>query len=127
MEARELTQAQLNTIHCLLEGSSIEMAAKKANVCRSSIYNWLKEEHFKEVLHQERQVLFSESLDLLRQATGGAVKELLRLLESDNETTRRLAAHEILSQALRVTEIRDLEERLFGIERHLESHRTTNS
>jgi hypothetical protein len=123
----ELTPSQLNAIRSLLECVSIEDAAAQARVSRSSIYNWLKEEHFRETLQRERQVLFSESLDLLKQATGRAVRELLQLLNSNNETTRRLAAREILSQALRVTEVRDLEEKLSGIERRIENHRFLDS
>ena len=124
MEKKELTQGQLNVIRWLLECSSIDEAAKRADVSRSSIYNWLKEAPFRETLLREREVMFAESLDLLKQATGRAVSELINLLGSSNETTRRLAAREILSQSLRVTEIRDLEERLFNIEQYIKDNYT---
>jgi transposase len=119
MEKTELTQSQVNAIRWLLECNSIDEAAKRAHVSRSSVYNWLKEEPFRETLRRERETMFTESLGVLKQATGRAVRELLNLLDSSNETTRRLAAREILCQALRATEIRELEERLLKIEEHV--------
>jgi len=120
MKKEGLTSTQLRAISCILESNSIEEAAKKAKVSRGSIYIWLKDVNFRERLHQERDALFSESLELLKQATGKAVKELINLLNSRDETTRRLAAREILSQSLKITEIRDLEERITKVEQVVE-------
>jgi len=116
MEKAKFTQNQLRTITCILESSSIEEAARKAKVSRASIYNWLKDEKFSNKLKEERDALFSESLNLLMQANIKAVKELVNLLESNEEKTRRLAAKEILNMSLKVAEVRDLEERISKIE-----------
>jgi transposase len=103
-----------------LESSSIEEAAKKAKVSRASIYNWLKNEKFKEILKKEREALFVESLEVLRQATRKAANVLINLLKSNDETTKRLAAKEIINLTLRTTEIWDLEERMSKIEEIVE-------
>ena len=116
MRKSGLSQNQTKTIRCILESNSIEEAAKKAKVSRGSIYNWMKDENFHKTLQKERDILFYESLDLLKQATTKAVKEFLNLLESENENTRRLAAKEILIQSLKIAEIRDLEIRMGRIE-----------
>ncbi len=116
MEKAKLTSNQLRAISCILESSSIEEAAKKAKISRASIYNWLKDEKFSKKLKTERDFLFSEGLNLLMQANMKAVKELVDLLDSNEEKTRRLAAKEILNMSLRVAEIRNLEERISKIE-----------
>jgi len=120
MEKAKLTPKQLRAISCILESSSIEEAAKKAKVSRASIYNWLKNEKFKEILKKEREALFVESLEVLRQATRKAANVLINLLKSNDETTKRLAAKEIINLTLRTTEIWDLEERMSKIEEIVE-------
>ena len=98
-----------------------------ARVSRASIYNWQKDENFKTKLQSERNLLFIESLDLLRQGSMKAVQVLYALLNSDDETTRRLTAKEVLNQALKITELRDLEERITKIEKALDykNHNST--
>lgn len=120
MEKANLNPNQLRAISCILESSSIEEAAKKAKISRTTIYLWLKDETFKARLEKERDILFYEHLNLLRQAAGKATKVLIDLLKSEDETTRRLAAREILSQSLRITEIRSLERRISWLEEVVE-------
>ena len=123
MKKSELSATQLKAIRCILESNSIEEAARKAKVSRGTIYNWMKEEIFHECLMKERNAIFTETLDLLKQASRKAVIELINLLRSKNETTRRLAAKEILCLSLRATELRDIEERLREIEQIVELQR----
>ena len=123
MEKDKLTANQLRAVRCILQSNSLEEASRTAKVSRTSIYNWLKDENFREKLNKERNTLFCESLDLLKQATGKAVKELIDLLRSRNEKTRRLAAKEIINFSLRMTELRDLGERLNKLEEVIERER----
>lgn len=116
MKKITLTSTQLKSISYILESSSIEEAARKAKISRGTVYNWLKDNNFKKILERERDALFFESLSLLKQANIKAARTLIDLLESTDETTRRLAAKEILSVSLRITEIRDFEERISRIE-----------
>ncbi|TET67928.1 MAG: hypothetical protein E3J56_12050 [Candidatus Aminicenantes bacterium] len=120
MEKTKLTGNQLKVISFICESKSIEEAARKAKVSRATIYNWLKNEKFKEILKKEREALFVESLEVLRQATRKAASVLINLLKSNDETTKRLAAKEIINLTLRTTEIWDLEERMSKIEEIVE-------
>lgn len=123
MEEKELTARQLKTITYLLENDSIERAAQKANVSRGTIYNWLKQESFKNRLEQERKILFEEGLNALQGAASKAAITLVQLLQSKDESTKRLAAKEIINVALKVTEIRDLEARVSQLEELLEQNK----
>lgn len=116
MKKITLTSTQLKAINFILEGSSMESAAKKSGVSRSSIYNWLKEDTFRERLKKERNSLFLESLDLLKQANLKAVEVLIKLLNSKDEKNQRLAAKEIINMSMKVAEIRDFEIRISRIE-----------
>lgn len=120
MEKTSLSPSQLKTISCILEANSLEQAARKAKISRSSIYLWLKDQSFKARLEKERDILFHEHLNLLRQAVGKATKVLIDLLKSEDETSKRLSAREILSQSLRITEIRSLERRISWLEEVVE-------
>jgi len=120
MEKTALTSTQLRAISYILESSSIEEAARKAKVSRGTLYNWMKEELFHEKLMEERTAIFNESLGLIKQATREAVNVLVDLLKCKNETTRRLAAREILGFSIRITEIKDIEERVSKVEQIVE-------
>jgi len=120
MEKTALTSTQLKAISYILESSTIEEAARKARVSRGTLYNWMKEELFHEKLMEERTAIFNESLGLIKQATREAVNVLVDLLKCKNETTRRLAAREILGFSIRITEIKDIEERVSKVEQIVE-------
>jgi len=116
MKKPELTSTQLKAIGYILDSSSIEEAAKKAKISRGTVYNWLKDHNFKKILERERNTLFFESLSLLKQANIKAARTLIDLLESRDESTRRLAAKEIINMSLKIAELKDLEERIGKIE-----------
>lgn len=120
MEKAKLTPNQLRAISYILESSTIEEVARKAKVSRGTLYNWMKEELFHEKLMEERTAIFNESLGLIKQATREAVNVLVDLLKCKNETTRRLAAREILGFSIRITEIKDIEERVSKVEQIVE-------
>jgi len=124
MNKAELSATQLRAIRCILECSSIDEAAKRAKISRATLYIWMKQDSFKEKLQVERDALFYESLDLLKQSTGRAVKELVKLLESRDEKTRRLAAKEIINTSLKITEIKELEERVSELEELFEQNKS---
>ena len=119
-EKKSLTAKQLKAIPFILTADSIDGAAKEAKIGRETIYRWMKQKHFKEKIEQKRQELFEEGLNRLRAATDKAAITMIALLDSDDETSRRLAAKDILSFALKAIETQDLEERIERIEEILE-------
>lgn len=120
MEKKHLSQSQLKSIQFILESASLQEAARKAKISRSTLYVWMKDQTFRQILQEHRTTLFREALDLLKQGTGKAVIELIKLLDSPDATNRRLAAKEILSLSLKVNETFVLEERILRIENALE-------
>lgn len=122
MGKSELTASQQRGIVALIECNSVEEAAKRIKVSKGTIYNWLKQGYFKDRLEEEREVAFREGLDTIKGATAKAARTLVGLLESKDENTKRLAAQQILSFALKVAEIQDLEERINRIEETLEQN-----
>lgn len=123
MKENTLTQKQQKAIKAILEANSIEEAAKKARISRTSIYNWLKDEYFKECLERERKALFEEGLSALKGAAAKAAKTLIELLESNDRNTKRLVAKEIINFAIKAVETRELEERVSKLEELLEQNK----
>ena len=123
MKKTALTSRKLRAISCILENNSIEDAAKKAGVSRSTLYNWLNDSQFKTRLERERRAVFEEGLNALKTATSKAAKTLIELLNCRDRNTRRLAAKEIINLAIKAVEIRELEERISALEGLIEGNR----
>ena len=120
MEKKALSTNQLKAISAFLEGDSIEKVASKVKVSRITIYNWLKLDIFKTKLENERQELFEAGLNTLKCATSKAAKKLIELLDSKDESVRRLAAGAVINMALKVVEQRELVERVKKLEELVE-------
>jgi transposase len=123
MKNNELPANRLKAIMCLLGSDSIELVAKKAGVSRGTIYNWLKDERFKGRLEQERQKLFEEGLNALKAATTKAAQTLIKLLDSKDLATRRLASKTIIDFAIKAVEMKELEERVGQLEKFVEQNK----
>ena len=119
----ELTPRQLKTIGAILEAPTITAAAQAAGVARVTLYAWLRLEPFRDTLETARASIYREGVDTLKGAAGQAAGRLIELLDSRNENTRRLAAHEILTLAIRIDENQTLEKRLTALEQALEAAR----
>ena len=122
MEKKELTSSQQKGIVALIECNSVEEAAKRIRVNKSTIYNWLKQDRFKNQLEAERAAVFREGLEKIKGATTNAAGTLIDLLKSKDENSRRLAAQKILDFALKIVEFQDFEERISRIEEILEQN-----
>jgi len=120
MNENKLNTKQLQAIDLILCNSSIEKVAKKLGISRQTIHNWLREKPFKEHLEKERKELFEEGLNALKGAMAKASRALIGLLDCDDRKERRLAAKEIINMALKVCEIKELEERISGLEDFLD-------
>jgi len=117
---KKMTAAKIRAVHCLLECETVENAAKRAKVGRSSIYEWMQDEDFQARLQEGREALFYEGLDKLKGAMAKAADELIKLLSSDDEGQRRLAAKTILDFGLKGFELKNLEERILRLEAAIE-------
>jgi len=120
LEKENLTTKQLRAIPFILMASSIEEAAKQAKVTRDTINRWMRKKHFKKVIEAKRQELFDAGLNRLKASTDKAALTMIELLDSEDESTKRLAAKDILSFSLKALEVQNLEERIERIEDLLE-------
>ena len=118
-----LTPRQYKAIEALLEAPTITAAAQAAGVARVTLYEWLKQGPFREALETARASLYRAGVDTLKGAAEKAAGRLIELLDSKNENTRRLTAHEILTLAIRIDENQTLEKRLTALEQALEAAR----
>lgn len=119
-EKKVLSAKQLRAIPFILMADSIDGAAKDAKIGRDTINRWLKQPLFKNTIEEKRQELFEAGLNRLQAATDKAARTIIALLDSDDETTQRLSAKDILNFALKAIETQDLEERIERIEELLE-------
>ena len=74
MQKSVLNPKQVRAVTHILESNSVEKAAKKAGVSRSTIYNWMRDPGFKEQLERERRAVFEEGLNALKMAAAKAAR-----------------------------------------------------
>ena len=115
-ESGGLTDRQLRAIPAILEGPTIEAAARAAGVAKVTLYEWLKQDPFREKLEAARAELYRGAIDTLKGAAGKAARRLIELLDSRNENTRRLTAREVLALAMKIDDEQDLKRRVERLE-----------
>ena len=111
-----LSQRQRAAILALLQGPTIADAAKAVRVGETTLHRWLKEPAFREALKAARREVMEAALGRLQGAVTKAVDTLERNLSCGNPSTEVRAALGILDQAVKVSELMDLEERLAKLE-----------
>lgn len=102
---------------CLIAGFTRTTAAKAAKISKRTLDRITADPAFRIELEQARRSAFEDALGGLRGASGRAVEVLSGLLKSKKDTTRRLAASEILSAAFRAHDTGELESRILALEK----------
>ena len=115
-EKPSLSLRQSRFIIEALEAPSMIEAGRRTGVPKSTWARWAKDPVFSQALESVRQEAFDSGLKLFKQSIKKAGLTLVRLLESKNEDTRRLAAGDIVRAAFRVYELTDLEARIAALE-----------
>ena len=115
-----LTSRQLRAITAILDTPSMDAAAKRARVGRTTLYTWLRDPAFRDELTRQQGEVFDTALARLKCLAGDAVKGLGDLIKAQSESVKRAACRDILDAAFKVKEINEIEERLAEIEKHLE-------
>ena len=118
-----LTPSKQKAVLALVEYGSVSRAAAECKLSRQTLYRWLKEPLFASALKEASSEQVSELSRRLTAITLKAVDRLERLLDSDSEQQRRLAADSVLTHALRLRELVELEERITNLELMMESKR----
>jgi hypothetical protein len=118
-----LTRRQLRAIAAILDAPSMEAAARRARVGRTTLYTWLREPAFRDELMRRQGEIFDAALARLKCLVGDAVEGLGELVDADSESVKRAACCDILDAALKVKELHEVDERLTAIEKRLEEMR----
>ncbi len=111
-----LTDRQRSVIPHLLSAPSIEEGCKSAKVGKATLYEWLKNETFREELQRQREVVVKGALETLKGNVTRATEVLVKLLDSEKETIRARVAENIIEFALKSIENEELEKRLSALE-----------
>lgn len=116
-----LTAKQIKGVDALLAADTVEQAAERAGVTRTTLYRWLRNEAFASELTKAKRRLVQQGILKLQRAVSDAVKVLVDISKDKDApaSSRVSAAREILTQALKGLELEDLKERVDALEKLL--------
>ncbi len=96
---KELTPKQKQVIPFLLAAPSVEEGCKRAHVSKATVYNWLKDEAFRQELKSHRDAVIGRALDSLKANIAKATETLVKHLSSRHENISIRAAENIIEFA----------------------------
>jgi AcrR family transcriptional regulator len=114
-----LTSKQWRVIPHLLAAPSIEEACRRAKINKTTVYEWLKNDTFRQALKTARDELIERALDGLKASIGRAVETLVELLESQSGPIKIRAAENIIQFVQKAIEADVLEKRVQALEERL--------
>ena len=118
-DSKALTARQTRVIPYLLGAPSLEEGCKRAGVSKVTVYDWLKQENFRQELKRQRDELIERALDSLKANVTRATETLVKLLDSKSEPIRARAAEDIIEFAQKAIEHEELEKRIQALEERL--------
>ena len=118
---------QEEAIAALLTQRNIDEAAKTIGIAPNTLLKWMKEPGFDAAYREARRLAFRQSVARLQQASGAAVSTLLKVMLDINapHSTRVRAADSVLDHAAKAIEIEDVEACVAGLERAVESSKSS--
>jgi len=114
-----LSGRQLRVIPYLLAAPSIEEGCKRARVSKGAVYEWLKDDTFKNELRRQREQLTTIALDTLKAGIAKATVTLVNHLDSERESISIRAAESIIGFAQKALEHENLEKRIEALEERI--------
>lgn len=110
----------------LLASPSTEEACRRARINRTTVYEWLKEEAFRQELKCQRDAVIERALDSLKANLSNAAATLVKHLGSKRENISIRAAESIIEFAQKALEHEELERRIEALENRL-AHQEGNT
>jgi len=106
-------------VQALLQYGTKEKAAQEAGISVVTLWRWLKQPAFQEVLRQARREAFSQSTGRLQQASSAAVSTLLRVMAgADTPASSKVqASRSVIELSQKSFELEDMEIRLARLEK----------
>jgi hypothetical protein len=116
-ESKGLNNRQMKSLPLLISAKTVQEGCKKAGISAKTYYEWMKDPLFKEELTKQQNAISDKAISTLRASMEKALNVLVSLLDSKTESTRRLAATDLLAHGMRLRELEEIESRLSGVER----------
>ena len=120
----DLSVRQRRAIPLLVASRTIVEGCKKAGITEKTYYEWVKTSVFQDALHKAQSNIIDDALGKLRGNINKAIDALVELLDTDNDSLKRLVANDIIAHTLKMRELEDIEGRLETIERIVLERRT---
>src|SRR5947207_12372004 len=92
----KLSPRQIRVIPYLLVAPSIEEGCKRARISKAAVYEWLKDEAFRQELKRQRDEIIERALDSLKANIAKATQTLVKHLDSKRENISIRAAERII-------------------------------
>jgi hypothetical protein len=110
---------QARAIIGLLKAGTIKQAAKYADISSSTLYRFLKDADFQDELRQAEGIVLDRAARKLIKLSCEAVEALADIMRNPEQKAaaqKRYAASEILSNVLKLWDVRNIERRLIILE-----------
>lgn len=114
-----LTERQRRVIPFLLASPSTEEACRRARINKTTVYEWLKDETFRQELKRQRDAVIERALDSLKANIAKATETLVKHLESKRENISIRAAESIIEFTQKALEHEELERRIEALEQRI--------
>ena len=118
----KLSPRQIRVIPYLLVAPSIEEGCKRARISKAAVYEWLKDEAFRQELKRQRAAAIEQALDSLKANLTKATETLVKHMNSERENISIRAAESIIEFAQKALEHEELERRIEALEERLLQH-----
>jgi len=118
-ENGRLTDRQRRVIPHLLASPSTEEACRRAKINKTTVYEWLRDETFRQELKRQRDTVIERALDSLKASIAKATETLVKHLDSKRENISIRAAEGIIEFAQKALGDEELEKRIEALEERL--------
>ncbi len=114
----ELTQLQMDAANALISGASFRAAALEAECTINSLHRWSKDPEFARIVSEGKRQAFQNASTRLAAGSFKAVCVLESIADDLQapHSARVKAASDLLSHAIKVAELVDLQDRITQIE-----------
>jgi Helix-turn-helix of insertion element transposase len=100
----------------LLACPSTEEACRRARINKTTLYEWLRDQTFRQELKRQRDAVIERALDSLKASIAKATETLVKYLDSKRENISIRAAEGIIEFAQKVLEHEEFEKRIEALE-----------
>lgn len=113
---QNLTEKQRTVITKVIGARTITDGLRKAGVSKTTFYDWLRDDDFKQEIERQRREVTKQAFDDLRAGLTEAITVLRALLQSKEESIKLRAATTIVENVLKSIELTEMEDRICRLE-----------